>query len=406
MKASLDALYTMKTSGAIPAQYQAGIEPLKFLGCFIERLPDGEIIMHQRSYIDHCLKANDMMMLKPAKGLPCVDEKSPPEDPYEDHAPTSFEADKAKCQKYIGQLKWLTTRTRPDIAATLGILASQMVIRPGYIKGCLIHLWRFILGTKDSNMHSFKPASINYGSLVLNVYVDASFASGGGRSRSGLAMYLVNPVNGTESLTQWASRRQTSMATSAPEAEVSAMAEGYATSIFLFDTLSELGLVSGSGPSALMSMKTDSAVALKQLGTQSVTVRTRTAAQKLNYLRELIYENPQVEPIYISGDSQRADGLTKILSGKSLSDSQESLNLLPSTPLSIGVQEEKVSTVQNDVHAHMLEDTRLGAEAPRVCTFRMDRQDESPSLDSDHDESRSRGTPLHRVILTRLGPLG
>ena len=97
-------------------------------------------------------------------------------------------------------------------------------------------------------MHSFKPGSIQCGSLVLNVYVDASFASGGGRSRSGLAMYLVNPVKGTESLIQWASRRQTSMATSAPEAEVSAMAEGYAASIFLFDTLSEMGLVSGSGP--------------------------------------------------------------------------------------------------------------------------------------------------------------
>ena len=64
--------------------------------------------------------------------------------------------------------------------------------------------------------------------------------------------------------------------------------------------------------------ETDSAVALKQLGTQSVTVRTRTAAQKLHYLRELIYENPQIEPIYISGDSQRANGLTKILSGKAL----------------------------------------------------------------------------------------
>ena len=86
-----------------------------------------------------------------------------------------------------------------------------------------------------------------------------------------------------------------------------------------------------------------------------------------------------MEPIYISGDSQRADGLTKILSGKSLSDSQESLNLLPSTHLIIGVQEERVSTVQNDAHEHMLEDTQLEADALRVCTFRMDRQDESPS---------------------------
>ena len=62
-----------------------------------------------------------MMMLKSAKGLPCVDEKSPPEDPYEDDGtPTSSETDKAICQKYIGQLMWLTTRTRPDIAAPLG----------------------------------------------------------------------------------------------------------------------------------------------------------------------------------------------------------------------------------------------------------------------------------------------
>ena len=227
-----------------------------------------------------------------------------------------------------------------------------------------------------------------YGSLVLNVYVDASFASGGGRSRSGLAMYLVNPVNGTESLIQWASRRQTSMATSAPEAEVSAMAEGYAASIFLFDKLSELGLVSGSGPSALMSMKTDSAVALKQLGTQSVTVRTRTAAQKLHYLRELICESPQIEPIYISGDSQRADGLTKILSGKALSDSQESLNIHPIPSLPSGVQEERVSTVRNDMHQHLLEDTKTEAEVARVCAFRMDRQDESRSPESTHDENR------------------
>ena len=132
-------LYIMKTSGTIPAQYQAGVEePLKFLGCFIERLPDGEIIMHQRSYIEHCLKNNDMMMLKSAKGLPCVDEKSPPEDLSEDDGtPTSFETDKAACQKYIGQLMWLTTRTRPDIAATLGILASQMVIIPGIYEDAL-----------------------------------------------------------------------------------------------------------------------------------------------------------------------------------------------------------------------------------------------------------------------------
>ena len=33
----------------------------------------------------------------------------------------------AMCRKYVGQMMWMTTRTRPDIAACLGILASFMV---------------------------------------------------------------------------------------------------------------------------------------------------------------------------------------------------------------------------------------------------------------------------------------
>ena len=36
----------------------------------------------------------------------------------------------------------------------------------------------------------------------------------------------------------------------------------------------------------------------------------------------------------------------------------------------------------------LLEDTKTEADLPRVCTFRMDRQDESRSLDSTHDENR------------------
>ena len=144
------------------------------------------------------------------------------------------------------------------------------------------------------------------------MYVDASFSSGGSRSRSGMAMYLVNPVTGAENTIQWASRRQTSKATSAPEAEVTAMAEGCATAVFPFDTLTEIQAVRGFGPTCILSLKTDSAVALKQLTTHTVTVRTRTAAQKLAYLRELTYQQEEIETVYIPGSSQRADSQTII----------------------------------------------------------------------------------------------
>ena len=52
--------------------------------------------MRQKSYIKHCLKNNDMAQMKVVRSLPCVDEKTPPEDPYDaDGYPTSFEEDKS-----------------------------------------------------------------------------------------------------------------------------------------------------------------------------------------------------------------------------------------------------------------------------------------------------------------------
>ena len=78
---------------------------------------------------------------------------------------------------------------------------------------------------------------------------------GEGRSQSGMAMYLVDTTDGSESIIQSASGRQTSMATSAPEAEVSAMAERFATAIFLFDALKEIKVITGLGPDCILSMK-------------------------------------------------------------------------------------------------------------------------------------------------------
>ena len=285
--------------------------------------------MHQRSYIEHCFRENDMELMKGGVTLPSVDEKGSPESPVDQYGhPTEFEKSKSICQKYIGQLMWLATRTRPDISPVLGMIASQMVIRPTEMVKCLTHLWRYIKGTSTLSMTSFFPNSSSaFGNLRLNVYVDASFSSGGSRSRSGMTMYLVDTTDGSESIIQWASRRQTSMAASAPEAEVTATAEGFATAIFLFDALKKIKVITGFGSNCILSIKTDSAVALKQMNTHTVTVRTRTAAQKLAFLRELIYQGAQIQPIYIPGPSQRADAQTKCLSGPALRKAQDYLNL-------------------------------------------------------------------------------
>ena len=51
------------------------------------------------------------------------------------------------CQRYIGQLMWLATRTRPDISAVLGICASMMVRTPKAVAAHLVDLWRFVWST-------------------------------------------------------------------------------------------------------------------------------------------------------------------------------------------------------------------------------------------------------------------
>ena len=89
------------------------------------------------------------------------------------------------------------------------------------------------------------------------------------------------------------------------------MGDGYAESKSYL-TFGLIGLVLRSGPSAPMSMKTGSAVALKQLNVQTVMVRTRTAAQMQHYLREFVYASLHMEPTCIAGGSQRAHGWGKV----------------------------------------------------------------------------------------------
>ena len=52
--------------------------------------------MHQRSYIEHCFRENDMELMKGGVTLPNVDEKGSPEAPIDQYGhPTKFEKSKS-----------------------------------------------------------------------------------------------------------------------------------------------------------------------------------------------------------------------------------------------------------------------------------------------------------------------
>ena len=108
----------------------------------------------QSKYIQHCLKENGFYdkeghaALRKAHAPPSIDEKL-----GEEEGPLKEKNDAMPmCRKYIGQMMWPTTRTRRDIAACLGILASLMVRRPMEVRSHLVCLWRYLWTTMNCAM--------------------------------------------------------------------------------------------------------------------------------------------------------------------------------------------------------------------------------------------------------------
>ena len=357
---ALLAKYVMKQSGSLPVgipgmEHSDGID---FLGARITRDRQGTIWCDQTKYILHCIRENGFMnrdgdvVLTKVISPPTVDEKLGEE---EGTAREKNEA-LAQCRKYIGQMMWLTTRTRPDIAACLGILASLMVRRPKEVKNHLVCLWRYLWTTKDhamctlpspdaarkivlDNSSEVRSSSARDGPLScssplkVQTYCDASFAPGGGRSRSGILVLLVDQKTNRASALLWQSRRQTLTAMSAPEAEVVALSEALMPAIIIHESCRNIGLEVGPSPDVLFVVKTDSQVTLTQLRNESVTTRSRPFANKFNYARDMCYGTTvhpaSVKAVFEPGKSQKADGLTKVLSGALMKSFVSDLGLAP-----------------------------------------------------------------------------
>ena len=357
---ALLAKYVMKQSSSLPVGIP-GMEKsdgIDFLGARITRDSDGTIWCDQSKYILHCIRENGFVnrdgdvVLTKVNAPPTIDEKLGEEEG------TVREKNDAltQCRKYIGQMMWLTTRTRPDIAACLGILASMMARRPKEVKNHLVCLWRYLWTTKDhamctlpspdaarkimsDNRPEVKPSSTRDGPLscssplAVQTYCDASFAPGGGRSRSGILVLLVDQKTNRASALLWQSRRQTLTALSAPEAEVVALSEALMPAIIIHESCRTIGLEVGPSPDVLFVVKTDSQVTLTQLRNESVTTRSRPFANKFNYARDMCYGTSvhpaSVKAVFEPGLSQKADGLTKVLSGALMKSFVSDLGLAP-----------------------------------------------------------------------------
>ena len=177
--------------------------PFTFLGIEIIMRKNGDILLHQRQFIDGLLEKYGLTRLK---GNSTVQIDKLPEE----QIPTAAEL--KKLQTHSGEFNWLATRTRLDLSYYTSLLASASSKHAKWSQELANKILRFLASTRDQGI-----VITCTGDLTdLMAWSDAGFAGSDTRSQSGLIISLGG------SIIVWRSSRQTVSTISTAEAELNA----------------------------------------------------------------------------------------------------------------------------------------------------------------------------------------
>ena len=268
-------------------------QEVTFCGYQIQKTETG-FALHQQKYVQEVLQKHGIQC---SESVPCLKISDGPEE--QDPA----REDIKQAQIVTGELGWLTSRTRPDLAFSVSIMARMIHKRPKWVTETGMQVLKYLHGSKGWGL--------NYTRIddptVLNVLVDASYAPPheGYRSVQG-AIYM----HGSNVL-MWSSSRQGFITQSTAEAELLAYnesaqgAESVAHLLECFDMKVARRLIG------------DSKSGLVQLTGEVGSWRTRHLRLRSAKLRELIQHGVDGwHAVHRDGKELAADGMTKPLAGQ------------------------------------------------------------------------------------------
>ncbi len=225
--------------------------------------------LDQTAYLRTVLAENKFMEAKP---------KGAPWDPHlvEDEDPLGRD-EVALYRRVVGQLMYLSTITRPDIAFAVGRIASGMASPTKGHWARVKRILRYLSGTIHSHLRYKRGAK----DLILATYVDASYGIDPkrGRSISGYANHLrTGPV-------YWRSHLQPTVADSPNAAEYIALYEAAKSAMGTHNLLTEMG---ADIPAPLLLEDNDGARRLAAAGMGQK--KARHLQIKHHYVQELCRE--------------------------------------------------------------------------------------------------------------------
>jgi len=196
----------------------------------------------------------------------------------------------------VGSLLYLSTTTSPDIAFAVGVLSRFMCCPEEDHMRAAKGVLRYLCGTTRLGV-------VYSGSEPLQGFVDADWAGDidGRRSTTGFVL----SCNG--GAIAWASKRQSTVATSTAEAEYVAAAMATKQALWLRKLLSALGVDDGA-----VAMGEDNQSCLALVNNPEATTRTKHVDVAYHMVRD--YQAREDEAFYfLPSADMPADGLTKPL---------------------------------------------------------------------------------------------
>lgn len=209
-------------------------------------------------------------------------------------------------RKLIGMLLFLTTNSRPDIAATVSIL-SQKVIAPTRKDLCEVkRLVKYLKGTKNLKLS----LSDNTKPEKLIAYTDANWAEDKIDRKSNSGFYC--SLGG--GAVSWNCRKQDLVTLSSTEAEYVALSEACKELIWIARLAKEFNV-----PDEAPKLHIDNQSCIKMVQNDKFSHRTKHIDTKFHHFRDNI-EKQLITLHYVETKKNIADMLTKPLGGNKLAE--------------------------------------------------------------------------------------
>lgn len=266
----------------------------KYLGIEIERDKQGNFLINQSSYINEV-----------ASEFGLIDARNSPfplSTGYEKEVKSNELDNNEKYQRLIGSLLYIATNTRPDIAASISILA-QKTSRPtenDWIE--LKRVVRYLKGTADHKLKLIEPEN----QMELEGYADANWAESqvDRKSNSGYIFFVYGAA------ISWSCRKQKCVALSSTEAEYIALCDATQELIWLRSLLKDFGIQQVCSTT----IYEDNQSCLKLAESDKPSIKLKHIGVKRHFVKDHI-DRQTVNLEYCPTEFMLADMLTKPLNG-------------------------------------------------------------------------------------------